>query len=57
MRQLPNNKIMAELSHRALRELIEGFGGCDEYFTEMISAAALLAGRPYEKGILETLRS
>jgi tRNA-dihydrouridine synthase len=40
---------MAELSHRALRELIEGFGGCDGYFTEMISAAALLGGRPLEK--------
>jgi tRNA-dihydrouridine synthase len=39
---------MAELSHRALRELIESFGGCDEYFTEMISAAALLAGGPFE---------
>jgi len=40
---------MAELGHRALRELIEGFGGCDEYFTEMISAAALLGGGIYEK--------
>jgi hypothetical protein len=57
MKRLPNNKIMAELSHKALRELIEGFGGCDEYFIEMISAATLLAGRPYEKGILETPRS
>ncbi|MDR1787230.1 MAG: tRNA-dihydrouridine synthase family protein [Treponema sp.] len=40
---------MAELSHRGLRELVEGFGGCDEYFTEMISAGALLAGGPFEK--------
>jgi tRNA-dihydrouridine synthase len=39
---------MAELSHRALRELIDGFGGCDEYFTEMISAGALLSGGQYE---------
>jgi tRNA-dihydrouridine synthase len=39
---------MAELSHRALRELIEDFGGCDEYFTEMISAGALLSGGPFE---------
>jgi tRNA-dihydrouridine synthase len=39
---------MAELSHRALRELIAGFGGCDEYFTEMISAGALLGGGPFE---------
>ncbi|MDR2071519.1 MAG: tRNA-dihydrouridine synthase family protein [Treponema sp.] len=39
---------MAELSHRALRELIENFGGCDEYFTEMISAGALIGGGPFE---------
>jgi tRNA-dihydrouridine synthase len=44
---------MAELSHRALRELIEGFGGCDEYFTEMISAAALLAGGPFERWYID----
>jgi len=44
---------MAELSHRALRELIEGFGGCDEYFTEMISAAALLGGGPFEKWYID----
>jgi tRNA-dihydrouridine synthase len=39
---------MAELSHRPLRELIEHFGGCDEYFTEMISAGALVGGGPFE---------
>ena len=43
---------MAELSHRALRELVEGFGtgseGCSEYFTEMISAGAFTAGGPFE---------
>jgi len=39
---------MAELSHRALRELIEGFGGADEYFTEMISAGALVSNGPFE---------
>jgi tRNA-dihydrouridine synthase len=39
---------MAELSHRALRELIESFGGCDGYFTEMISAGALIGGGPFE---------
>ncbi|MDR3131354.1 MAG: tRNA-dihydrouridine synthase family protein [Treponema sp.] len=44
---------MAELSHRALRELIEGFGGCDEYFTEMISAGALLSGGPFEAYYLD----
>jgi len=45
---------MAELSHRALRELIEDFGGCDAYFTEMISAGALFAGGPYEKWYIDT---
>ena len=44
---------MAEISHRALRELIEEFGGCDEYFTEMISAPALLAGGPFEKWYID----
>ena len=44
---------MAELGHRALRELIEGFGGCDEYFTEMISAAALLSDGIYEKWYID----
>jgi len=44
---------MAELSHRALRELIEGFGGCNEYFTEMISAAALLGGGPFERWYID----
>jgi tRNA-dihydrouridine synthase len=39
---------MAGLSHRALRELIADFGGCDEYFTEMISAGGLLGGGPFE---------
>ncbi|GHV30859.1 tRNA-dihydrouridine synthase [Spirochaetia bacterium] len=39
---------MAELSHRPLRELIEHFGGCDEYFTEMISAGALIGNGPFE---------
>jgi len=44
---------MAELSHRALRELIEHFGGCDCYFSEMISASAVFAGGPYEKWYLD----
>jgi len=39
---------MAELSHRALRELIEEFGPADEYFTEMISAGGLLSQGPFE---------
>jgi len=48
---------MAELSHRALRELIESFKapvggtektGADEYFMEMISAGAFISGGPFE---------
>ena len=39
---------MAELSHRALRELIESFGPATEYFTEMISAGAFVNGGPLE---------
>jgi len=45
---------MAEISHRVLRELIEDFGGCDGYFSEMISASALLAGGPFEKWYIDT---
>jgi len=40
---------MAELSHRPLRELLENFGGCDFFFTEMISASAFCAGGPFEE--------
>lgn len=40
---------MASLSHRPLRELIEYFSGCDEYYSEMISAPGLLDGGPLEK--------
>ena len=47
---------MAELSHRALRELIESFSppgadktGASEYFTEMISAGAFVSGGPFEE--------
>ncbi|MDR1933230.1 MAG: tRNA-dihydrouridine synthase family protein [Spirochaetales bacterium] len=39
---------MAALTTSALRCLVRGFGGCDLYFTEMISAAALLQRGPYE---------
>jgi tRNA-dihydrouridine synthase len=45
---------MAEISHRAFRELIEGFGGCGLYFTEMISSGALLAGGPFEKWYIDS---
>ena len=46
---------MAELSHRALRELIEIFGSCDEYFTEMISANALVQGGQFEAWYIDAL--
>ena len=40
---------MATLSHEAFRHAIEKFGGCDEYFTEMINATSLLNMGPFEK--------
>lgn len=40
---------MATISHPAFRILIEKFGGCDEYFTEMINAGSLLVNGPFEK--------
>ena len=40
---------MATISHPAFRILLEQFGGCDEYFTEMINAGTLLTGGPFEK--------
>lgn len=39
---------MATISHPAFRTLIEQFGGCDEYFTEMINAGTLLTGGQFE---------
>lgn len=39
---------MATISHPAFRILIEKFGGCDEYFTEMINAGTLLTGGQFE---------
>ncbi|MDR2784247.1 MAG: tRNA-dihydrouridine synthase family protein [Treponema sp.] len=45
---------MAEISHRALRELVAGFGGCDERFSEMISAGALISGGRYESWYLDS---
>ena len=56
---------MAELSHRALRELIESFNkgfnegfnpqgnAPNEYFTEMISAGALVSGGTFEAWYLD----
>lgn len=40
---------MATISHPAFRILVENFGGCDEYFTEMINAGSLLNLGPFEK--------
>ena len=40
---------MATISHPAFRIMIEKFGGCDEYFTEMINAGSLLNDGPFEK--------
>ncbi len=39
---------MASVSHEAFRRLIARFGGCDEYYTEMIHAATFINGGPYE---------
>lgn len=44
---------LAALSHRALRQLIYEFGGCDEYFSEMLSASSLLAANPLESYYLD----
>ena len=45
---------MATVSHPAFRFLVERFGGCDEYFTEMINAGTLLTGGPFEKYYLDS---
>ncbi|MBP3365805.1 MAG: tRNA-dihydrouridine synthase family protein [Treponema sp.] len=39
---------MATVSHEAFRRSVEQFGGCDEYFTEMINAPSLVSGGPFE---------
>lgn len=39
---------MATLTHAAFRTLVWEYGGCDLYFSEMISAEALLGGSPFE---------
>ena len=40
---------MAGLSHAALRILVDNYGGCDHYFSEMIGAEAYTAGGMYER--------
>lgn len=44
---------MATISHPGFRVLCEEFGGCDEYFTEMINAGSMLTKGPYEKYYLD----
>lgn len=45
---------MATISHPAFRILVEKFGGCDEYFTEMINAGSLLTQGPFEKYYIDS---
>lgn len=40
---------MATLSHQGLRKIIERFGGCDEYYTEMIHAPSYITHGRFEK--------
>jgi len=44
---------LASIGHRAFRELLEHYGGCDYYFNEMLSAEALGSGSPYEHHYLD----
>jgi len=45
---------MAAVSHPALRLMIEKWGGCDYYYSEMISCRALVNNAPFEKWYIET---
>ena len=40
---------MDAITHEAFRNLVRRFGGCDEYFNEMINASSLLNNGPWEK--------
>ncbi|WP_407426810.1 tRNA-dihydrouridine synthase family protein [Treponema sp.] len=40
---------MDAITHQAFRNLVGRFGGCDEYFNEMINASSLLNDGPWEK--------
>ena len=40
---------MDAITHQAFRNLVGRFGGCDEYFNEMINASSLLNNGPWEK--------
>ncbi|MBN1243864.1 MAG: tRNA-dihydrouridine synthase family protein, partial [Spirochaetales bacterium] len=46
---------MVGLSHRALRALVDEFGGCDLYYTEMSSAPGYISGAPYDAWFLDAL--
>lgn len=39
---------MATLSHAGMRHIIDNFGGCDEYYTEMVHATTFIHGGKYE---------
>lgn len=45
---------MATLSHEALRNIIFRFGGCDEYYCEMIHATSLVSGGKFEEFYIRT---
>ena len=45
---------MATLSHEALRNLIFRFGGCDEFYCEMIHATSLVSGGKFEEYYIRT---
>lgn len=45
---------IATVSHAGFRSVVEKFGGCDEYFCEMINAASLINGGQFEKYYIET---
>lgn len=40
---------MDAITHQAFRNLVGSFGGCDEYFNEMINASSLLGNGAWEK--------
>ena len=45
---------MATLSHEALRNIIFRFGGCNEYYCEMIHATSLVSGGKFEEYYIRT---
>ena len=44
---------MATISHQAFRWCVEQFAGLDEFYTEMINAATLVSGGPFEHYYLQ----